>query len=143
MLNFVPIPPPNFHTTESIYNSFKLPQLSFTPKLGPRSEKMGPELPTMGKITIFPYLKWLECSFLFPSPDFPPHRVHFNHPQLLVAQKLGPRSTSDKMGPKTPKRGKITIFRKISTSLSPFIIVSNIHNYTAQKKFANILKTWI
>ena len=50
-----------------------LPKLSVTPKLGPRSAKIGPEPPKMGKITIFPKLKGIEVSFLFPSPHFPPH----------------------------------------------------------------------
>ena len=32
--------------------------------------------PQRGKITIFPELKELECSFLFVSRHFPPHWIH-------------------------------------------------------------------
>ena len=113
MLIFVPIPP-IFHPTESIYNIFKHSRLLVTPELGPRGAKWAPKSPKMGKITIFPKLKGLECSFLFLSPIFHPTESIYNsfkHSRLLVTPELGLRGA--KWAPKPPKMGKIAIFPKL------------------------------
>ena len=103
-----------FHPTESIYNSFKHSQLSVTHKLGLGGTKIGPNPPKMGKITIFPKLKGLECSFLFLSSHFHPTESIYNsfiHFRLLVNTKLGPNLA--KIGQNPPEKGKITIFPKL------------------------------
>ena len=53
LVPILPPPPHIFHSTTSIYNSFKHPQLLFTLQLGLKSAKIGP-LPTK-KIT-----KWVK-----------------------------------------------------------------------------------
>ena len=75
MLIFVPIPlfltPQSPFIMVSNIPNYQLPQ---NWALG--APKWVPKPPKRGKMTIFPKLKGLECSFLFLSHHFPPHRVH-------------------------------------------------------------------
>ena len=68
--------------------------------------KLAPNLTKMGKMTIFPKLKGLECSFLILSPIL--HTTEwiyniFKHSHLLVTPKLDPRDP--KIGPKPIQNG--------------------------------------
>ena len=79
-----------------------LEQLSETRFLEKEARFMG----KMGKITIFPKLKELECSFLFLSPIFHPTESIYNsfkHSRLLVTPESGPRGGQN--GPKTTQNG--------------------------------------
>ena len=148
MLIFVPIPlfsnPLSpFMIVSNILN-YRLPQ---NWALG--APKWVPKPPKRGKMTIYPKLKGLECSFLLLSHHFftPPSPI-IGYPQIWHqghqnGSQNPPKGQNDHIF--ETKKTRVLFFVPIppfSNTQSSFIIVSNIPNYRLPQNWALGPQNW-